>query len=347
MRAVYATRLGGDAPLDNLEVGDRDEPEAGPGEVRVRVRAATLNHHDYFTLRGQVAYPFEPPRILGCDAAGEIDRYGPGRPADSLQPGTSVVVYPVTFCESCARCRGGDPMLCPRFTLLSDGDREGSFADFVVVPAHCVLARPDTLSYAEAASLGTAYLTAYRMLFVKARLAPGQSMLVQGAGGGLATAAIALGRAAGFTVIASSRSADKLEAALRLGAHHGVLAGRNAAKEILALSGGGVDAVIESVGEPTWPTSLRAARPGATIVVAGATAGANPPADLTRVFWHQLQIKGSTMGTLQEFGDLLRFVTSSGIKPVIDRIYPVSEARDAFVRLAAGDFVGKLALSFD
>ena len=346
MRAVFATALGGDAPLNNLAVGERREPQAGIGEVRVRMHAATLNHHDYFTLKGVVAAPIVPPRILGCDGSGVIDGYGPQRPAGSPEPGAPVIIYPVTFCGACDRCRSGDPMLCPAFTLPSDGVREGLFSELVVVPAHCVVPKPDALAFAEAASLGVAYLTAYRMLFVKAALAPGQTVLVQGAGGGLATAAIALARAAGVTVIVSSRSAEKLEVALRLGAHHTVPAGRDAAKQILALTGGGVDAVIESVGEPTWPTSLRAARPGATIVVAGATAGANPPADLTRIFWRQLQIKGSTMGTLEEFKALIDFVTSAGVRPLIDEIYPAERARDAFERLAAGDFIGKLALSF-
>lgn len=347
MRAVFASQLGGDAPLDNLSIGERPEPQPGPGEVRVRVRAATLNRHDYFTLQGVVAYPFEPPRILGCDAAGVVDRYGPDRPPDSPDPGTPVTVYPVTFCGSCTGCGSDDPMLCARFTLLSDGDREGSFSDFLVVPARCVLPKPEALSFAEAAALGTAYLTAYRMLFVKAALTPGQSVLIQGAGGGLATAAIALACAAGLVVYVSSRSAERLEAAQRVGARHGVLAGRDAAKTILKLSGGGVDAVIESVGEATWATSLRALRPGGTIVVSGATSGPNPPADLARVFWRQLQIKGSSMGTIQEFRDLLRFIASRHIKPLVDHVYPAENARDAFVRLAAGDAFGKLALSFE
>ncbi|HLJ84991.1 MAG TPA: zinc-binding dehydrogenase [Candidatus Eremiobacteraceae bacterium] len=347
MRAVFASRLGGDAPLDNLSIGERPEPQPGPGEVRVRVHAATLNRHDYFTLQGVVAYPFEPPRILGCDAAGIVDRYGPDRPPDSPDPGTPVAIYPVTFCGRCAGCGSGDPMLCARFTLLSDGDREGSFGDFLVVPAKCVLPKPETLSFAQTAALGTTFLTAYRMLFVKAALMPGQSVLVQGAGGGLATAAISLACAAGLTVYVSSRSAERLEAAQRIGARHAVLAGRDAAKTILKLSGGGVDAVIESVGEATWATSLRALRQGGTIVVSGATAGPNPPADLARVFWRQLQIKGSSMGTIQEFRDLLHFVATRDIKPLIDHVYPAEHARDAFVRLAAGDVFGKLALSFE
>lgn len=347
MRAVFAKRLGGDAPLENLEIGERPEPALGPGDVRIRVRAATLNHHDLFTLRGMVGYPITPPRILGTDAAGTVMEYGPDRPAGSPELGSDVAVFPVVFCGACAACRGGDPMLCKRFMLLSDGDREGSFADQLVIPANCIVKKPAALSFAQTASLGTTYLTAYRMLFVKAALAPGSAVLVQGAGGGLATAAIQLARAAGITVIASSRSQAKLDAAAATGAHYGVLAGRDAAKAVHAISADGVDAVIESVGEPTWQTSLRALRAGGAIVVAGATAGPNPPADLARVFWRQLRVFGSTMGSFPEFESLLRFVETAGIAPVIDTVYPAGEARAAFARMTAGDFTGKLALSFE
>ncbi|HEY7981757.1 MAG TPA: zinc-binding dehydrogenase [Candidatus Eremiobacteraceae bacterium] len=347
MRAVFATQLGGDNPLENLEVGERPEPALGPGDVRIRVRAATLNHHDLFTLRGIVGYPVTVPRILGTDAAGTVLEYGPGRPADSPDPGTDVTVYPVVFCGSCAACRGADPMLCKRFVLLSDGDREGSFAEQLVVPAHCVFKKPAAFSFAQAASLGTTYLTAYRMLFIKAALAPGAAVLIQGASGGLATAAIQLARAAGITVIASSRTQAKLDAAAAAGAHHGVIAGRDAAKSVHAICPGGVDAVIESVGEPTWATSLRALREGGAIVVAGATAGPNPSADLARVFWRQLRVFGSTMGTPSEFAALLRFVDRAAIAPIVDTVYPAGEARAAFARLTAGDFNGKLALSFE
>jgi NADPH:quinone reductase-like Zn-dependent oxidoreductase len=347
MRAVFAKQLGGDAPLDNLEIGERPEPVLGPGDVRIRVRAASLNHHDYFTLRGIVGSPITPPRILGCDASGTVLEYGDRRPPGTPEPGADVTVYPVAFCGACGACRSGDPMLCRRFTLLSDGDREGSFADHLVVPAQCAVVKPATLSFAQASSLGTTYLTAYRMLFVKAALKPGSTVLVQGAVGGLATAAIQLARAAGITVIASSRSQNKLDAATRAGAHHVVLAGREAAKAILGFCSDGVDAVIESVGEPTWATSLRAVREGGAIVVAGATAGANPPADLARIFWRQLRVLGSTMGSPAEFSSLLRFVESAGIAPIVDTVYPASEARTAFARLAAGDLIGKLALSFE
>lgn len=346
MRALYASKLGGETPLANLEFGERPTPEPKPGEVRVRVKAATLNHHDYFTLRGVVGYPITPPRILGCDAAGIVDAYG-GEPPEGAPPvGAEVAVYSVRFCGHCRGCLSGDWMLCRTFTLLSDGDREGSFAEYVIVPASAVYAKPKALSFAQTAALGTTYLTAYRALFTKARLKPGHSVLVQGAGGGLATAVIELGAAAGIDVIASSRSEAKLEYSTRQGAKAAVLAGKDAAKAVVKLTGGdGVDAVIDSVGEPTWGTSMRAVRQGGTVVVPGATGGPNPPADLARIFWRQITIAGTSMGSPLEFAALLRFIEHAGIKPVIDAEYPLDQGLKAFERLVTGEFLGKLALT--
>jgi NADPH:quinone reductase-like Zn-dependent oxidoreductase len=348
MNAAYAVRLGGDAPLDNIEVGQRPDPTPGRGEVRVRVMAASLNHHDVFTLRGIVGYPIQVPRILGCDASGVIDSYGPDRPPGTPEPGADVAVYPVTQCGVCPGCAGADPMLCRRFTMLSDGDLEGSFAEFVVVPARNVVPKPVSLTHAECACMGVSYLTAFRMLFVKAGLEPGRTVLVQGAGGGLGAAAIQLASAGGITVIASSRSEAKLEFARTLGAREAVLAGKDAHKTVLRLTGGdGVDAVIESVGEPTWGTSLRSVKQGGAVVVAGATAGANPPADLARVFWRQISILGSSMGTLPEFIRLLRFVESAKIQPPVDATYRLADIKSAFARMVAGEQSGKLVIAMD
>jgi NADPH:quinone reductase-like Zn-dependent oxidoreductase len=346
MRALYATKLGGDAPLANLELGDRPKPEPGPGEVRVKVRAATLNHHDYFTLRGIVGYPITLPRILGCDAAGIVDAYGADPPPNAPPVGSEVAVFSVRFCGRCRGCLSGDFMLCRTFTMLSDGDFEGSFAEYVIVPAQNVLPKPAHLTFAQTAALGVTYLTAYRMLFNKARLRPGMNVLVQGAGGGLASAAVMLATAAGIDAFVSSRSEAKLEFAKRLGAKLGVIAGKDAAKAVLKeTNGDGVDAVIESVGEPTWGTSLRAVKQGGVVAVAGATGGPNPPADLARIFWRQITIAGSSMGTLVEFSALLRFVEHARIVPVIDTEYPLDQYQKAFERLVSGDFLGNLALT--
>jgi NADPH:quinone reductase-like Zn-dependent oxidoreductase len=345
MRALYAAQLGGEHPLDNIEIGERPKPEPKAGEVRVRMRAATLNHHDLFTLRGVVGYPITLPRILGCDGYGVVDAYGPDGPPGAPALGTEVILYPLRFCGRCAGCTGGDPMTCRSFTLLSDADLEGSFAEYVVLPAQHVVPKPASLSGAAAAALGVTFLTAYRMLFTKAALRPGDSVLVQGAAGGLSSAAIQLAAAAGLIVYVSATSQDRLELARTLGAKDGVLAGRDAAKAIVALNGGeGVDAVIESVGEATFGTSLRAVRIGGTIVVSGATTGANPPANLSRIFWHQLRILGSTMGSLPELRSLIRFVERAKIKPLIDQAYPMEEGKAAFERLERNQQRGKLVI---
>jgi len=345
MRALYATKIGGDDPIANIEIGERPTPVPKAGEVRVRMHAATLNRHDLFTLRGIVGYPITLPRILGCDGAGVVDAYGPDRPAGTPDPGSEVVLYPVTFCGECEACQGDDPMLCKSWTLLSDGPLDGTFAEYVVLPALHAIAKPPSLSDVEAAALSVSVLTAYRMLFVKAGLRPGQNVLVQAAGGGVGTAAVALAVAAGINVIASSRSDAKLKMAQQLGARETVLAGKDAAKAILRwTAGNGVDAVLETVGEATWGTSLRAVRQGGCVVVAGATSGPNPPADLSRVFWRQLRILGSSMGTLPEFLALLRFIKSRGVKPIIESTYPLSEGREAFKRLADDAHTGKIGL---
>lgn len=346
MRALFATALGGDQPLANLTVGDRPQPEPQAGEVRVRMRAASINHHDYWTLRGIVGYPITLPRILGCEGAGTVDAYGPQRPPDTPDPGAEVVLYPIRFCGNCSACAGDDPMLCRTFTMLSDGPLEGSFAEYVVLPAQHMVRKPPQLSWSAAGSLAVTYLTAYRMLFVKANLRPGDSVLIHAAAGGVGSAATQLAAAAGITVFASSRSEAKLKTAAQLGAAHLIPAGREAAKAIAALTNGaGVDAVIETVGEATWATSVRTVRQGGSIVVAGATSGPGPAADLSRIFWRQLRVLGSTMGSLPEFVAMLRFMLDKKIEPLIVAEFPLEQGRTAFERFAKGEHAGKIVLS--
>ncbi len=345
MLAAYATRVGGDEPLANLEVGERPRPEPTAGWALLRTEAVSLNHHDLWTLKGVGAPPQGLPRILGCDVAGRVEAYGPDTPP-TLPPGSSAVAHAVITCGSCDSCLGPDETSCRHFALLSEGPYEGTLAEYCLVPASNLFPIPVGLSAPEAACLPTAYLTAYRMLFTKARLRPGATVLVQGAGGGLATAAQALALAAGLRVLVSSRSEEKRQRALARGAHQVMAPGRETVSAVMDLTGGeGVDAVIESVGEPTWATSLRSLRRGGAVVVAGATGGADPPADLRRVFWRQLQILGSTMGTRAEFRALLRFTEAGGIHPVIDQIVPLAEALAAFAKLESGSAVGKLVIA--
>ena len=321
MFAVTAARIDADDPLAGLELGERPDPSPPDGWTTVTVRAAALNHHDVWTLRGVGISADRLPIVLGCDAAG-VD-----------EDGHDVIVHAVIGDPAVA---GGDETLDPRRSLLSERF-DGTFAERVAVPRRNLVPMPPALSYTEAACLPTAYLTAYRMLFTRSGLQPGATILVQGAGGGVATALVVIGRAAGFRVWATSRDEEKRRRALELGADQVFPSG--------ARLPGRVDAVMESVGEATWAHSLRALKPGGRIVVCGATSGAVPPADLNRVFFLQLSVVGSTMGTRDELGRLAVFLEQTGVRPKIDRIMPLKQARDGFAAMIAGDLFGKVVFT--
>ena len=320
MFAVTATSVDPANPLAGLTLGDVPDTEVPDGWVRVQVRAASLNHHDLWSLRGVGLGADRLPMILGCDAAGVLD------------DGSEVVVHGVIGDPAAG---GGDETLDPRRTLLSEL-HPGTFAETVAVPARNVVAKPEELSWAEAACLPTAWLTAYRMLATRSGLRVGDTVLIQGAGGGVATAAIQLADAMGYRVWVTSRDEAKRTRALELGADEAFESGARLPAR--------VDAVLETVGEATWAHSLRALRPGGTVVVSGATSGSNPPADLSRVFFLQLSVVGSTMGTRDELDALVSLLVATGVRPTIDGIYPLTGARAAFERLESGDVVGKLVL---
>ncbi len=321
MFAVTAARIDADDPLAGLELGERPDPSPPDGWTTVTVKAAALNHHDVWTLRGVGISADRLPIVLGCDAAG-VD-----------EDGHDVIVHAVIGDPAVA---GGDETLDPRRSLLSERF-DGTFAERVAVPRRNLVPMPAALSYTEAACLPTAYLTAYRMLFTRSGLPPGATILVQGAGGGVATALIVIGRAAGFRVWATSRDEEKRRRALELGADQVFASGDRLP--------GRVDAVMESVGEATWAHSLRALKPGGRIVVCGATSGAVPPADLNRVFFLQLSVIGSTMGTRDELERLAVFLEQTGVRPKIDRIMPLEQAQDGFAAMIAGDLFGKVVFT--
>jgi NADPH:quinone reductase-like Zn-dependent oxidoreductase len=320
MFAVTAARLDPSDPLSALELGEHADPVPPDGWTTVTVKAAALNHHDLWSLRG-VGLPADRlPMILGCDAAG-ID-----------EEGNEVVVHAVIGDPS-----GGDETLDPGRSLLSE-KYDGTMAERVMVPRRNLVPKPAALSFEQAACLPTAYLTAYRMLFGRAAgLQPGATILVQGAGGGVATALILIGRAAGYRVWATSRSEAKRARAIELGAERAFESGARLPER--------VDAVMETVGEATWQHSLRALRPGGTIVVCGATSGPLPPADLNRVFFLQLSVVGSTMGSRDQLARLLTFLEQTGVRPVIDRVLPLGQARDGFAALLDGEVFGKIVFT--
>jgi NADPH:quinone reductase-like Zn-dependent oxidoreductase len=321
MFAVYAEGFSTENPLSGLVVGERPDPVAPEGWTTVTVKASSLNHHDLWSLRGVGLREESLPMILGCDAAGYDE------------DGNEVVVHAVISDPAWS----GDETLDPRRSLLSER-YQGTFADKVVVPKANVVPKPASLSFEEAACLPTAWLTAYRMLFTQGRLKPGDTVLVQGAGGGVATALIALAHAGGLRVYATSRDESKRARALELGA--------DAVFESNARLPEKVDSVMETVGAATWSHSLRSLRPGGRLVISGATSGPNPDkTELNRIFFLQLEVIGSTMGTRSELASLVNLLDVSGVRPVIDQVLPMSEARDGFAAMAAGDVFGKIVFT--
>ncbi|MGC5585954.1 zinc-binding dehydrogenase [Ornithinimicrobium sp. W1679] len=322
MLAAYVDAINAEDPLSGLVVGDRPAPEERVGWVVLPVLAAGLNHHDLWSLRG-VGLPADRlPMILGCDAVVRHPDEGP------------VVVLPVV-----AGTPGwdGDVTLDPRRSLLSEL-HQGTLAEQVAVPEGSWAPAPAHLSTVEAAALSTAWLTAYRMLFRNADVRPGDTVLVQGAGGAVSTALVQLGAAAGLTVWVTSRDEAKGRAAVELGAARAFASGDRLPQR--------VDAVLESVGAATWSHSVNALRPGGTIVICGATSGDAPEkAELTKIFFKQLRVVGSTMGTLAELRGLCRFVETAGLRPAIDSTYPLARAADALAHLAAGDVRGKVGIT--
>ncbi|WP_104108119.1 MULTISPECIES: zinc-binding dehydrogenase [Nocardioides] len=324
MFAVYADSFAPrDAadPLAGLVVGERPDPVAPDGWATVTVKAASLNHHDLWSLQGVGLRAEALPMILGCDAAGYDE------------DGNEVVVHAV-ISDPAWR---GDETLDPKRSLLSER-HQGTFADKVVVPRGNVVPKPASLSFEEAACLPTAWLTAYRMLFTQGGLKAGDTVLVQGAGGGVATALITLARAGGLRVLATSRGEAKRARALEIGAHEVFESGARLPVK--------VDAVMETVGRATWSHSVRSLRPGGKIVISGTTSGpALDDAELTRIFFLQLQVIGSTMGTSSELASLVTMLEATGARPLIDRTLPMDQARDGFAAMAGGDIFGKVVLT--
>ena len=321
MFAVYAKSVSREDPLSCLVVGEIAESVTPEDWVTVQVKAASLNHHDLWSLKGQALPADRVPMILGSDAAGvTVD-------------GREVIVHGVVGSTAVGQ---GDETLDPKRSLLSEM-YPGTFAERVRVPARNLIDKPAELTWAEAACLPVAYLTAYRMIQTKSETSAGDTILVQGAAGGVATALIVLGKALGRKVWVTSRTQEKRDWALSIGA--------DAAFESGARLPGKVDAVMETVGEATWDHSLKSLRPGGTIVISGATSGANPPADLNRVFFLQLRVVGSTMGTADELRELVGLLVRTGVRPIIDRELPMDRAAEAFAAMDSGEIHGKIVLT--
>ncbi|WP_138757396.1 zinc-binding dehydrogenase [Modestobacter altitudinis] len=320
MLAAFVSAPAPKDPLSVLEVGNRPAPEVPEGWTTVQVKATSLNHHDLFSLQG-IGLPAERmPMVLGTDAAG-LD-----------EDGNEVVVHGVVSTPGWT----GDETLDPKRSLFSEL-HQGTMAEQVAVPRRNLVPKPAELSFAEAACLPTAWLTAYRMLFVRSGLRPGSTILVQGASGGVATALIRLGSAAGYRVWVTGRSEEKRTAALALGADQAFETGARLPER--------VDGVMETVGEATWSHSIKSLRPGGVVVTCGATTGFNPGAELNRVFFTQLSVIGSTMGTREELDDLIQMCRITGVRPQIDVELPLAQAHEGFQRMLEGRTAGKIVFT--
>ncbi len=321
MLAAYAARIDANDPLSALEIGDRPDPSPRAGWTTVQVKAAGLNHHDVWSLKGVGLPEDRLPMILGCDGAG-VDAEG-----------NEVIVHAVVPSDGWS----GDETLDPRRTLLSEL-HDGTLAEQVAVPTGNVVPKPEGMPWETAACLSTAWLTAYRMLFTNSGVQPGGTVLVQGAGGGVATALVQLGSAAGYRMWVTSRDEAKGARAVEIGADRAFESGARLPEK--------VDAVMETVGAATWTHSINCLGPGGTVVICGATSGDAPPkAELTKIYFRQLRVVGSTMGNRSELERLARFVADRGIEPVVDSVHTLADARDGFARIADGEVFGKVVIS--
>ena len=332
--------------LHNVKLADVADPEPGPGEVVVRVRAAALNRLDLWTVSGELEIEHDFPHVLGADGAGEIAAVAPH--VKGLKPGLRVFINPGLSCGSCEFCRAGEQSLCPRFALLGE-HKPGTLAELVKVPATNVFPLPQHLSFAEAAALGLTAITAYRMLFARARFKPGEWILITGIGGGLALALLMLSRPVAGRLFVTSSSSDKIDRAVALGADGGVnYREADVGKAVKHLTGKrGVDLVADSAGGASLEDSLRALAKGGRVVIAGSTAGGTAEINVRRLFWNQLQIIGSTMGSNDDVANMLRMVAGTGLRPIIDRSFSLSGGPAALDLLATGEQFGKVVVEID
>ena len=343
---MRALTLAGHGDVDQLALADVAQPRPQRGEALVAMRAAALNHLDLFVLRGLPGLNLSFPHIGGADGAGVVAEVGTG--VSDWKAGDEVVLNPGLSCGTCEWCLRGEESQCLTFRLLGE-HVNGTFAEFVTVPTACLARRPAHLGWTEAAALPLTFLTAWRMLVTRARLQPGEAVLIHGVGGGVALAALAIAKRIGARVIVTSSQEAKLELAKRLGADEAInYATIDVSKEVRGLTGKrGVDVVVETVGAATWNASLRCAAKGGRIVTCGATTGPNPSEEIRLVFWNQLSILGSTMGSRGDWLAMLRAVQEWGLRPVVDAVMPFEHGRAAYERLAQGKQAGKIVLTID
>ena len=320
---------------------DFSDPKPAAGESVLKVAASSLNRVDLYMRDNGAGITHTLPQVMGVDAAGIVTEAEPGT---GLRPGMKALLYSEAFCGHCRYCLAGNQPLCEAVKIMGE-HRNGGFADYVAMPTRCFFPLPDDADLEAAGALMTGHLTAWRMLFGKRALQPGESVLIVGVGGGVAVACLQLAKLVGARVFVTSSSEEKIARAVAMGAEGGVNYGKDkVSNAILDMSGGGVDMVIDSGGAASWGDSLKSLRRGGRLVTCGATTGSNPPADLQRVFIRQLEIYGSTGGSVSELRQLLDVFNRGLVKPVIDGRFAMSDIRAAFERLESGAQFGKVSV---
>lgn len=343
MRAICIREFGG---IDKLKLEDLPVPQPGPGEALLRVKTAALNHLDIWVRKGRPGLTLSDAHVMGSDAAGIVESLGPGCEKARVKPGDEVVVNPGVSCMCCEFCLRGMHSECPSFRLVGF-QRQGVYSEFAAVPAVNLFPKPASLSWEEAAALPLSHITAFRMLFTRANLLPGETVLIHGIGGGVAIAALQYIRAHGASAIVTSSSDAKIQTAKAMGATVGVNYShtQDIAAEVKKLTGGrGVDIAFDTAGAKTLPISMGSLRRGGRIVTCGITSGAEAPINIQQLYWNHLSFLGSTMGSMEDMRRMLLMVEFARIKPVLDRIYSLEETPAAMARMEAGDQFGKIVL---
>jgi NADPH:quinone reductase-like Zn-dependent oxidoreductase len=340
MKAVVFNQHGGPEVLRYVDVPD---PRPGPGEVLIEVKATSINHIDIFLRRGMPGIKVPLPKIVGSDAAGVIRELG--QDVSGLTSGQRVTINPGITCGHCEFCSAGFGSQCVSWAMVGE-NRDGAYAEFVVVPAHIVLPIPDHISFEEAAAAPLVFLTAWSMMVGKGNIRPGEDVLILGAGAGVGTAAIQIAKLVGCRVFATASNAEKLQRAKELGADFLInYTAEEFDKTIRDLTNKrGVDIVVDYIGADTWVRSLRSARRGGRVLTCGATTGFAPQTDLRHIFFRQVQVLGSTMGSHREFLDVMKCVFRGQLKPVIDRVLPLPEARKGHELIEQRAVFGKIVL---
>jgi NADPH:quinone reductase-like Zn-dependent oxidoreductase len=340
MKAVVFDQHGGPEVLNYKDVPD---PKPGRGEVLIEVKATSINHIDIFLRRGMPGVRVSMPKIVGSDAAGIVRELG--AEVTGLSVGQRVTINPGISCGRCEFCVAGFGSQCASYAMVGE-NRDGAYAELVSVPAHIVLPIPDSLSFEAAAAAPLVFLTAWSMMVVKGNIRPGEDVLILGAGAGVGTAGIQIAKMVGCRVFATASSNEKLDKAKKLGAD--VLINYRTEefdKRIRELTNRrGVDVVVDYIGSDTWVRSLRSARRGGRVLTCGATTGFDPQTDLRQIFFRQVQVIGSTMGSHREFLDVMKCVFQGQLTPVIDRILPLSEARKGHELTEQRAVFGKIVL---